>query len=204
MTTGHHRPVVEHIRFRYEASLILTGCWGDLTVPELRKLHEAVAGELLDRDMFRREMRDKLAGTGDVQGVGWPSCSGAEGAANGTSCRARALHPHLSDGPATIALAHERTTVRVPGPSSRQPRNHRTVPQGRERARASVPVVGAGAAPPERRTHGRTRSQRDRRSSAPTPSQVLRAFRAGRFAAQSPADVRSLGYGNPAGAKTIH
>lgn len=31
----------------------------------------------------------------------------------------------------TVMSAHERTAVRVPGPSSRQPRYHRTVPQGK-------------------------------------------------------------------------
>ena len=56
---------VEHIRSRYEAEPDPDRLLGEtFTVLELRKLHEAVTGEPLDRDMFRREMRDRLIGTG--------------------------------------------------------------------------------------------------------------------------------------------
>jgi 8-oxo-dGTP diphosphatase len=58
---------VAHIRSRYEAEPDPDRLLGDrFTVLELRKLHEAVAGEELDRDMFRREMRDKLTGTAEM------------------------------------------------------------------------------------------------------------------------------------------
>lgn len=42
-----------------------------------------------------------------------------------------------------LDTAHEWTAVRVPGPSSRQPRHHRTVPQGKSRRAISAQGVDA-------------------------------------------------------------
>jgi len=66
-----HRLIIDsavaHIRARYEAEPDPDQLLRErFTVLELRKLHEAVAGEPLDRDMFRREMKDKLIGTGEM------------------------------------------------------------------------------------------------------------------------------------------
>lgn len=47
------------MRFRYENAPDLERLLGDtLTILELRKLHEVIAGEDLDRDMFGRGMRE--------------------------------------------------------------------------------------------------------------------------------------------------
>jgi 8-oxo-dGTP diphosphatase len=64
-----HRLIIEaavrHIRSRYEAQPDPDRLLGDaFTVRQLRLLHEAVAGEKLDRDWFRREMKDDLEPSG--------------------------------------------------------------------------------------------------------------------------------------------
>jgi hypothetical protein len=57
--------------------------------------------------------------------------------------------------------AHERTAVRVPGPPSRQPRDHRTVPQGKSwHALACKRWVSEGG------TAGKWRSMTERKLSA--------------------------------------
>ena len=56
---------VRHIRARYEEGPDPEGVLGDrFTMLELRRLHEIIAGEPLDRDVFRRDMKDKLIDTG--------------------------------------------------------------------------------------------------------------------------------------------
>ena len=58
---------VRHIRTRYAEHPDPEGLLGDeVTVRQLRLLHEAVAGETLDRDWFRREMRGGLTATGEL------------------------------------------------------------------------------------------------------------------------------------------
>jgi ADP-ribose pyrophosphatase YjhB (NUDIX family) len=58
---------VRHIRSRYEAGPDPDRILGDkFTMLQLRLLHEAVAGAKLDRDVFRREMKDKLVATGEM------------------------------------------------------------------------------------------------------------------------------------------
>jgi 8-oxo-dGTP diphosphatase len=56
---------VRHIRARYAEEPDPEGVLGDrFTMLELRRLHETIAGEPLDRDTFRRDMKDKLIDTG--------------------------------------------------------------------------------------------------------------------------------------------
>ncbi len=58
---------VEHLRSRYRDQPDPEGLLGaTFTMLQLRLLHEAVAGERLDRDVFRREMKDNLTATGQV------------------------------------------------------------------------------------------------------------------------------------------
>lgn len=58
---------VDHIRSRYEADPDPDRLLGsEFTMLQLRLLHEAVAGEGLDRDAFRREMKPKLVPTGEL------------------------------------------------------------------------------------------------------------------------------------------
>ena len=58
---------VAHLRFRYDQEPDPERLLGErFTVLQLRRLHEAVAGHELDRDMFRRAMKWKLAGTGEM------------------------------------------------------------------------------------------------------------------------------------------
>lgn len=61
------REAVKHIRSRYEREPDPDRLLGEtFTIFELRRLHEIVAGDRLDRDMFRREMKDKLIATGEM------------------------------------------------------------------------------------------------------------------------------------------
>jgi len=56
---------VDHIRSRYEADPDPDRLLGDtFTMLQLRQLHEVVGGEPLDRDAFRREMKERLIDTG--------------------------------------------------------------------------------------------------------------------------------------------
>lgn len=58
---------VRHIQTRYAEHPDPERLLGDdFTVRQLRLLHETVAGEALDRDWFRREMRGRLAATGEL------------------------------------------------------------------------------------------------------------------------------------------
>jgi 8-oxo-dGTP diphosphatase len=58
---------VAHIRSRYATEPDSDSLLGaKFTMLQLRQLHEAVAGHTLDRDMFRREMKSKLLGTGEM------------------------------------------------------------------------------------------------------------------------------------------
>ena len=56
---------LDHIRSRYEADPDPDRLLGDtFTMLQLRHLHEVVGGEPLDRDAFRREMKERLIDTG--------------------------------------------------------------------------------------------------------------------------------------------
>jgi len=56
---------VSHIRSRYEEQPDPDRLLGEaFTVRQLRLLHQAVSGQELDRDWFRREMRDRLVPSG--------------------------------------------------------------------------------------------------------------------------------------------
>lgn len=58
---------VENIRSRYENEPDPDRLLGKtFTIFELRKLHEVIAGQDLDRDLFRREMKEKLVATGEM------------------------------------------------------------------------------------------------------------------------------------------
>ena len=58
---------VSHIRSRYDEQPDPDRLLGEtFTMLQLRRVHEAVGGELLDRDAFRRQMKDRLIGTGEM------------------------------------------------------------------------------------------------------------------------------------------
>lgn len=58
---------VSHIRSRYDDQPDPDRLLGDtFTMLQLRRLHEAVGGKPLDRDAFRRQMKERLIGTGEM------------------------------------------------------------------------------------------------------------------------------------------
>lgn len=58
---------VAHLRARYESGPDPDGLLADaFTMLQLRLIHEAVGGERLDRDGFRREMKPRLLATGEL------------------------------------------------------------------------------------------------------------------------------------------
>ena len=60
-----------HIRTRYENTPDPDGLLGDtFTLPQLQLVHEAVAGEELQRDKFRRTMDHQLTGTNTFETTG--------------------------------------------------------------------------------------------------------------------------------------
>ncbi len=62
---------VADVRGRYQAEPDPDGLLGDaFTLRDLRLIHEAVAGELLQRDTFRRAMEGQLEATGDTTAGG--------------------------------------------------------------------------------------------------------------------------------------
>lgn len=75
----HHEIVaaaVAHVRYRYADTPDPHGLLpAPFTLRELQRLHEAVAGEPLPRDTFRRTMEPQLVATGELDrgGVGKPA-----------------------------------------------------------------------------------------------------------------------------------
>jgi ADP-ribose pyrophosphatase YjhB (NUDIX family) len=58
---------VEHIESRYDANADPERLLPEVfTILQLRKVHEAIAGRPLDRDWFRRHMKDKVEATGEM------------------------------------------------------------------------------------------------------------------------------------------
>lgn len=90
-------------------------------------------------------------------------------------------------------IAQERTAVRVPGPPSRQPRIHRTVPQGKSRhvtrASGGRPRV---ASPESGEENDRAKAERDRRGATQADYRVVRAHSL-RRAARTGADHLQMG-----------
>lgn len=83
-----------------------------------------------------------------------------------------ALSPHRD----SLEEAPEWTAVRVPGPPSRQPRHHRTVPQGKSRHATRASGGRPTVALPEWANHDQPRTQRRRFSAAPTHYRVVRTY----------------------------
>ena len=102
--------------------------------------HPAIA-----RTKRSRDTRCSVTGSGarwnpSLSLLGRPSPPDADAPPSSSDARVRGRKSstfsclgRLSVPSATLKAAQERTVVRVPGPSSRQPRDHRTVPQGKSR-----------------------------------------------------------------------
>lgn len=86
-----------------------------------------------------------------------------------------------------LASAHERTTVRVPGPSSRQPRDHRTVPQGKSGHAPACKRWTPEGGVARTAKHDRPRTHPYRCRCAPTTHGTIRTHPVRRHPGTSPA-----------------